>query len=322
MAVGEYERTLEETPTWAVAVVCFVLVLVSIFVEHIIHIIGKWLKNKHKRALYEALEKIKGELMIMGFISLLLIVLQKPITNICIPKSVGATWHPCKKGDKSSSAYSDSQNEGRKLLQILDSDFGSRRMLAVKVIDKCTTKGKVALVSAYGIHELHVFIFVLAVIHVLYCITTLALGRTKMRKWKVWEDETKTLEYQHSNDPERFRFARDTSFGRRHLNFWSKSPILLWIVILLVGTKLLVIITKMGLSIQDRGAVVRGAPVVQLGDDLFWFGRPKFILFLIHLVLFQNAFQLAFFAWSTYEFGLRNCFHRRTADLVVRISMG
>lgn len=31
-------------------------------------------------------------------------------------------------------------------------------------------------------------------------------------------------------DPERFRFARDTSFGRRHLNFWSKSTITLWIV--------------------------------------------------------------------------------------------
>ena len=30
-------------------------------------------------------------------------------------------------------------------------------------------------------------------------------------------------------DPERFRFARDTSFGRRHLNFWSKSTITLWI---------------------------------------------------------------------------------------------
>ena len=80
----------------------------------------------------------------MGFISLLLIVLQTPITKICIPKSVGATWHPCKKGDKSSSAYSDSQNEGRKLLQILDSDFGSRRILAAKVIDKCTTKVKLA----------------------------------------------------------------------------------------------------------------------------------------------------------------------------------
>ena len=31
-------------------------------------------------------------------------------------------------------------------------------------------------------------------------------------------------------DPERYRFARETSFGRRHLNFWSRSPILVWIV--------------------------------------------------------------------------------------------
>lgn len=36
-----YERTLEETPTWAVAVVCFVLLAVSILIEHIIHAIGK-----------------------------------------------------------------------------------------------------------------------------------------------------------------------------------------------------------------------------------------------------------------------------------------
>lgn len=37
-------------------------------------------------------------------------------------------------------------------------------------------------------------------------------------------------------DPERFRFARDTSFGRRHLSFWSSSPILLWIVINLINS--------------------------------------------------------------------------------------
>lgn len=58
-------------------------------------------------------------------------------------------------------------------------------------------------------------------------------------------------------------------------------------IILLVGAKLQVIITKLGLRIQERGDVVKGAPVVQPGDDLFWFGRPRFILFLIHLVLFQ-----------------------------------
>ena len=37
----DYERSLEHTPTWAVAVVCFVLVVISLFTEHIIHIIGK-----------------------------------------------------------------------------------------------------------------------------------------------------------------------------------------------------------------------------------------------------------------------------------------
>lgn len=35
------ERTLEETPTWAVAVVFFVLIAISICIELLIHIVGK-----------------------------------------------------------------------------------------------------------------------------------------------------------------------------------------------------------------------------------------------------------------------------------------
>lgn len=50
------------------------------------------------------------------------------------------------------------------------------------------------------------------------------------------------------------------------------------------------IISKLGLRIQEKGDVVKGAPVVEPGDDLFWFGRPRFILFLIHLVLFTVHF--------------------------------
>ncbi|XP_068331134.1 MLO-like protein 6 isoform X2 [Pyrus communis] len=401
MAELAKERTLEETPTWAVAVVCFVLLAVSIFIEHTIHLIGKWLARKDKRALVEALEKIKSELMLLGFLSLLLTVLQEPISDICISKSIGATWHPCKYNKSSKSG-----KNGRKLLEI----FNPRRRLAVKGYDYCTEKGKVAFVSSYGIHQLHIFIFVLAVFHVLYCILTLGLGRYKMRTWKVWEKETKSIDYrQFYNDSERFRFARDTSFGRRHLNFWSKSPVSLWIVsffrqfshsvtkvdyltlrhgfimahlapgsestfdfqkyinrsveedfkvivgispiiwfsavlfllsntygwysyiwlptipliiVLMVGTKLQVTITKMGLRIQESGDVVKGAPLVQPSDHLFWFGSPRFMLYLLHFVLFQNAFQMAFFAWSTYEFGITSCFHRSTEDIVVRLSFG
>ncbi|XP_062156015.1 LOW QUALITY PROTEIN: MLO-like protein 12 [Alnus glutinosa] len=414
MAKAEKERTMEETSTWAVAAVCFVLLAISIFIEYIIHAIGKWLKDKQKRPLYEALEKIKAELMLLGFISLLLTVLQDPISDICIPKSVGATWHPCKnvKSGTTKKDPKDSENSthGRKLLQFLDSNFSARRKLATKGDYKCTRKGKVAFMSAYAIHQLHVFIFVLAVSHVVFCILTLALGRIKMKGWKVWENETRTPEYRYQNDRERFRFARETSFGRRHLDYWSKSTFSLWvvcffrqvfrsvtkvdyitlrygfimahlapdnettfdfqkyikrsleedfkyvvgiskviwgfavlsllsnvhgwrshlwlpflplIVLLLVGTKLLQVnITKMGLRIQERADVIKGMPVVQPGDDLFWLGRPRFLLLLINFVLFQNAFQLAFLAWSVFEFGKNSCFHERSEYIFIRLSMG
>ncbi|KAG6642982.1 hypothetical protein I3843_09G173800 [Carya illinoinensis] len=414
------ERSLEETPTWAVAVVCFVLVVVSILIEYVIHLVAKLLTKRNKRALYEALEKIKSELMLLGFISLLLTVGQGPISNICISKAVGATWHPCNKKEErelnkkgSNRSNSDDNNGQRRLLGI--SDLGStntstrRALAAAGYYDKCAEKDKVAFMSTDGIHQLHIFIFVLAVFHVMYCITTLAFSRAKMSKWKKWEMETRTVDYQFSHDPEKFRFARDTSFGRRHLSFWSRSSVLLWIVcffrqfirsvpkvdyltlrhgfiiahlapqsqtkfnfqryikrsleedfkvvvgispiiwlfavlfllfnthgwysylwlpflplfiILLVGTKLQVIITKMGLRIQDRGEIVKGNPVVQPGDDLFWFNRPRLILYLIHFVLFQNAFQLAFFAWTWYEFGIKSCFHDKMEDFIIRISMG
>ncbi|KAF5822837.1 hypothetical protein HanRHA438_Chr01g0032371 [Helianthus annuus] len=402
--------SLEQTPTWAVATVCFVLIAISIFIEQIIHMIGNWFKKKRKKALYEALEKIKAELMLLGFISLLLTVGTTPITKICISEGAASGWHPCSRNEDV--AADDGGESRRRLLTWSKMGNNARRILAGAASggdDKCAKKGKVSFMSYDGVHQLHIFIFALALFHVIYSVLTMALGQAKMRKWKNWEKETRTIEYQFSHDPERFRFARDTSFGRRHMSFWSKSPILLWIVcffrqffrsvpkvdyltlrhgfimahlgpqnqstfdfqkyisrslendfktvvgisppiwlfaivfllfnthgwysylwlpfiplvvILLIGTKLQVIITKMGLSIQERGEVVQGVPVVQTGDDLFWFNRPRLILYLINFVLFQNAFQVAFFAWTWYEFGIKSCFHERTEDVVIRITMG
>ncbi|KAK7380741.1 hypothetical protein VNO78_33258 [Psophocarpus tetragonolobus] len=305
-----YERSLEETPTWAFAVVCFMLLAISIIIEHVIHVIGKWFRKKHKSALYESLEKVKGELMMLGFISILLTVLQGPLSKICISQNVASTWHPCS-NPKALSKYdakSDTDTNGRKLLEHLNPI--PRRVLAAKGYDKCVDKA----------------------------------------------------------NPERFRLAKDTTFGQRHLKTWSQSSISLWIVSFFrqffgsvkkvdyfalrhgfigahlapgsdarfdfqkyikrsldedfkvvvginpiiwffavlflltnthVGAKLQMIITKMCLRIQDRGEIVKGAPAVEPGDDLFWFNRPRLLLFIIHLVLFQNAFQLAHFAWST-----------------------
>ncbi|RDY01428.1 MLO-like protein 6, partial [Mucuna pruriens] len=202
MAGGSGGRNLEETPTWAVSAVCFVLILISIIIEHIIHLIGKWLKKKHKRALYESLEKIKSELMLLGFISLLLTVGQGIISRICISEKVARTWHPCSENETRSNSSDGEETEhetsGRRLLAAF---YGSeRRVLAGGGTDKCAEVGMIGFYSS-----------------------------SNMKRWKRWEEETKTPEYQFSHDPERFRFARETSFGRRHLSFWTKNPFLLWI---------------------------------------------------------------------------------------------
>ena len=50
MAGASGGRSLEQTPTWAVAVVCFVLVLISIIIEHIIHLVGQVRLKKIKHS--------------------------------------------------------------------------------------------------------------------------------------------------------------------------------------------------------------------------------------------------------------------------------
>ena len=90
-----------------------------------------------------------------------------------------------------------------------------------------------SLISYSGIHQLHIFIFVLAFMHVLYSVILMVLGHAKvssfilvftiifplnkivllinkmliddtfflsqMKKWKKWELETSSTDYQFNN---------------------------------------------------------------------------------------------------------------------------
>nr|CAD1830652.1 unnamed protein product [Ananas comosus var. bracteatus] len=357
-----------------------------------LHHIGKWFRERRKKAMFEALEKVKAELMVLGFISLLLTFGQNYISRICITEEAADTMLPC-----------------RLKLETLEAEQGKhhhRRVLVEASGSKCP-KGEVSLVSINGLHQLHIFIFFLAVFHVVYSAITMALGRAKIRGWKEWESETGSLDYEFSNDPSRFRFTHETSFVRQHTSSLNKIPVslyvisffrqffrsvrkadylamrhgfitvhlapgskfdfqkyikrsleddfkvvvgispILWasaviflllnvkgwqtlfwisvmpvVIILAVGTKLQAIITQMALEIKERHAVIQGIPLVQLSDHHFWFGRPHFIMFLIHFTLFQNAFQIIYFLWIWYEFGLKSCFHENFNLIIVRVCLG
>nr|CAB3487154.1 unnamed protein product [Digitaria exilis]CAB3503009.1 unnamed protein product [Digitaria exilis] len=53
------ETSLEGTPTWVVAAVCSVIVLISLVFERALHHLGKALEHRKKETLYEALLKLK-----------------------------------------------------------------------------------------------------------------------------------------------------------------------------------------------------------------------------------------------------------------------
>ncbi|KAJ6731203.1 MLO-LIKE PROTEIN [Salix viminalis] len=185
-----------------------------------------WFQKRQNKALSEALEKIIAELMLLGFISLLITVGTRAILKICIPEKYEKLMLPCK-NDYAGDSYED-ENGGkggdgddggdnkRKLLSFAG-NLAIHRVLAAAAAggDYCSD-GKASLISQTGLHQLHIFIFVLAIFHVLYSVVTMALAQAKMKKWKAWEEETSSLEYRFTNDPTRFRLARQTSFVRRH----------------------------------------------------------------------------------------------------------
>ncbi|XP_061997504.1 MLO-like protein 10 [Rosa rugosa] len=391
-------RELDRTPTWAVAGVCAVIIIISLILEKVLHKVGTWLSERHKRGLFEALEKVKAELMILGFISLILTFGQSYIAKICIPLKVANTMLPC---SQASTASEDEESTSRRRLLSTD-----RRFLAAATTTACKS-GFEPLISINGLHQLHILIFFLAAFHVVYSAITMLLGRLKIRGWKAWEAETSSHSYEFSNDPSRFRLTHETSFVKAHTSYWTRIPFffyvgcffrqffrsvsksdyltvrngfisvhlapgskfnfqkyikrsleddfqvvvgvspVLWasfviflllnvkgwqalfwasmipvIIILAIGTELQSVLTKMALEISERHAVVQGIPLVQGSDRYFWFGRPHLVLHLIHFALFQNAFQIIYFLWIWYSFGLTSCFHANFKLAIAKVIVG
>ncbi|KAL2905958.1 MLO-like protein 7 [Bienertia sinuspersici] len=398
MAEESQERELQQTPTWAVAGVCAVMILSSFILEKGLCRIGMWLTRKQKRALYEALDKIKEELMVMGFISLLLTFSQGYISKICIPSKVADHMLPC-------ALTGHTLEEGEVNQNSLH--LNKRRLLMAAGSSHSCHEGFVPLITVEAAHQLHILIFFLAIFHVFYSAATMMLGRLKIRGWKEWERETLSPDYELTNDPSRFRLTHQTTFVKAHNGFWAKIPFffyvgcffrqffrsvtradyltlrngfitahiapggqfnfqkyikksleddfkvvvgvspVLWasfviflllnvkgwhtlfwasilpmIVILAIGTKLQAILTGMALEITERHSVVQGIPLVKGSDEYFWFSRPQLILHLLHFTLFQNAFQITYFLWILYEFGLRSCFHDKKIFVLIKITIG
>lgn len=228
--------TLEHTPTWVVALVCSVIVLISLALERILHYAGKYLKKQNQKPLFEALQKIKEELMLLGFISLLLTVCQDRIAKICITEKQASQWLPCKKEKQETTTSTTAHFQTLFTTSFLPwttstATTTARRLLADDSDSAGCPEGKVPLLSTTALHHLHIFIFVLAVVHVTFCVLTILFGGAKIRQWKHWEDSIAKKEY----NPEevltkKFTHVQDHDFIRgRFLGIGKNSAFLGWL---------------------------------------------------------------------------------------------
>ncbi|XP_042444475.1 MLO-like protein 13 isoform X2 [Zingiber officinale] len=228
MEASEHSEALEYTPTWVLAAVCTVIVFISLLAERGLHFLGKILKHNQQNALYEALQKLKEELMLLGFISLLLTVFQRTINHICVPKSYFFHMLPC--NEKSFSHNGKVHHDKGVNHQITQKH---RKLLSENEdTDICLSKGKIPLLSIEALEQLHIFIFVLAVVHVVFCATTMILGGAKIRKWKHWENDIRKQQLKKENlsiDEHDTHASHHHEFVmKRAIGLWQKSIIVSW----------------------------------------------------------------------------------------------
>ncbi|KAK8962354.1 MLO-like protein 13 [Platanthera guangdongensis] len=162
--------------------------------------------------------------MLLGFISLFLTVSQSFISDICIPERSSFHMLPCNK-ERSTPVevihHRVSSEITWKRQRLLSGDF---------VSDHCASQGKVQLLSLEALHQLHILIFVLAVVHVLFCATTMVLGGARIRQWKLWEKEIhreiSSPEKIPSTDPQSLSQHNHEFVLERAAGIWMKSAVL------------------------------------------------------------------------------------------------
>lgn len=65
-----------------------------------------------------------------------------------------------------------------------------------------------------------------------------------------------------------------------------------------MGAKLEHVISRLAQDVTKSGVHANEAATgVRPSDEHFWFNKPRIVLNLIHFILFQNSFEIAFFFW-------------------------
>ncbi|XP_073102404.1 MLO-like protein 14 [Elaeis guineensis] len=228
---SEEMRSLALTPTWSVAAVMTIFIAISLLVERSIHRLSNWLRKTHRNPLFEALEKMKGELMLLGFISLLLTATSRTISNICNDsKFYDGNFSPCTKDEvKHATDAENDPPEFQERLMAFVLHHSVKRTLS-EANQKTCMEGHEPFVSYEGLEQLHRFIFVMAITHVSYSCLTMLLAVVKIHTWRKWEEEAHREQHDSYSEITRtLTMRRQSTFVKFHSSSaWIRNNFVVW----------------------------------------------------------------------------------------------
>ncbi|ONK57992.1 uncharacterized protein A4U43_C09F6550, partial [Asparagus officinalis] len=376
------------------------MVFICLLVERSIHRLAKWLHRTKRKAMLASLEKIRQELMLLGLISLMLSQTARWISEICVPSSLfDSRFFICSEDDFPSRGKRDDAEPH----PLNRTDFAST---IFGVHPHGCDEGYEPFVSFEGLEQLHRFLFILGITHVLYSFVTVVLSMIKIYSWRKWEKQAYPISTEDLQARRNKMMRRQSTFVFHHASHpWSKSKILIWmlcfvrqfkgsigksdymalrlgfitnhklpvsynfhkymvrsmedefhgsvgiswplwvyaivcifvnihglniyfwlsfvpaILVMLVGMKLQHVVAQLALEVVEATDPFVGSQL-KPRDDLFWFGKPEILLWLIQFISFQNAFEMATFLWSLVELHAHSCFMNNHLMISIRLISG
>ncbi|KAG2705393.1 hypothetical protein I3760_05G050800 [Carya illinoinensis] len=163
------------------------------------------------------------ELMLLGLISLLLAQSARWISEICVNSSLfSSRFYLCSEKD-----YVIIENTMlESSLSSTNATYTSRGLLSHQCVE-----GHEPFVSYEGLEQLHRFLFVLGITHVLYSFLAVGLAMSKIYSWRKWETQDTLVAEGNFQAKKNKVMRRQSTFVFHHTSHpWSRSRFLIWML--------------------------------------------------------------------------------------------
>ncbi|KAK6915957.1 Mlo-related protein [Dillenia turbinata] len=166
--------------------------------------------------------------MLLGLISLMLAQWGKWISEICVDSSLfSSKLYLCSEDEFDKNKHVVSMN-----FMLFSNDTGiiPPKGITASTSDQCGD-GREPFVSYKGLQQLHRFLFVLGMTHVLYSCVAVGLAMTKIYSWRKWEVQASQAADGNLQATRTKVMRRQSTFVFHHTSHpWSRSRVLIWML--------------------------------------------------------------------------------------------